>query len=114
MQDSTDPLSGRPGNPGRTLTILGVVFVFSLLAFGYGLAVFLGILPAGWGPLATVQYALLVLGALLSSLIALIAVRRWRRGRPTTTRGEAGTLDEHRCDGDLARSGAPRRATPTW
>jgi hypothetical protein len=56
------------------------VFALALLAFGYGLAVFLGILPAGWGPLAAVQYALLVLGALLSSLIALIAGRRWRQG----------------------------------
>jgi hypothetical protein len=58
------------------------VFALSVLAFGYGVAVFLGFLPAGWGPLAVVQYALLVLGALLSSLLALITGRQWRRGQP--------------------------------
>jgi hypothetical protein len=82
MQDSTDSLSGRPGPPGRTSILLSVVFALSLLAFGYGLAVFLGRLPQGWGPLAAVQYTLLVLGALLSSLLALVAGRQWRRGQP--------------------------------
>jgi hypothetical protein len=82
MQDSTDPLWGRPGTPRRISVLLGVVFALSLLAFGYGLAVFLGGLPAGWGALAAIQYVLLVLGGLLSSLLALVAGRQWRRGEP--------------------------------
>jgi hypothetical protein len=82
MQDSTDSPARRPWELGRISTFLVVVFGLSVLAFGYGVAVFAGLLPTGWGPLAVFQYALLVLGTLLSSLLALIAGRQWRWKQP--------------------------------
>lgn len=90
MQKSTDPPSQRPKNLGRTYKFLVAVFALSALVFGYGFAVTVRLLPTGWGIIGILQYIFLVIGALLLSLVALIAGWLWRQEQPQAlTRSQA-------------------------
>lgn len=61
----------------RTHELLIATVALGLLLYAYGLAVALGLLPAGWGPVLVTQYALMVVGGLLVWLIALVVL--WSR-----------------------------------
>jgi len=61
----------------RIHELLAATFALGLALYGYGFAVALGILPAGWGPVVVTQYVLMVVGGLLGWLIALVFL--WSR-----------------------------------
>lgn len=82
MQKSTDPPSQRPEHLGRTYKYLVAVFALSSLVFGYGFAVTVRLLPTGWGIFGVLQYIFLVIGALLLSLVTLIAGWLWQQEQP--------------------------------
>lgn len=82
MQKSTDSPSQGLENLGRTYKFLVAVFAFSALVFGYGFAVTVRLLPTGWGIVGVLQYIFLVIGALLLSLVTLIAGWLWRQEQP--------------------------------
>ena len=44
----------------RIHELLAATFALGLALYGYGFAVALGILPAGWGPVVVTQYVLMV------------------------------------------------------
>jgi uncharacterized membrane protein len=90
MQNSTDPPSQAPEHLGRTYKYLVAVFALSALVFGYGFAVTVRLLPTGWGIFGILQYIFLAIGALLLSLVTLIAGWLWRQEQPQTlTRRQA-------------------------
>lgn len=90
MENSTGPPPQRQAVLRRTYTLLIAVFVLSITVFGYGFGVIVRLLPAGWGISGIVQYIALIIGALLSSLVALIAAWLWRQEQPQTlTSGRA-------------------------
>lgn len=67
----------------RSHKLVAAVFVLGLALFGYGVAVsVLGLLPAGWGPVAAVEYVVMAVGALLAVLMAIIDVWFWRQEHP--------------------------------
>lgn len=73
----------------QTRKVVVLVSAVGTALFGYGVAVtVLGLLPAGWGPVAVFQYVVMTVGALLVSLMALVTVwfSRQDEPRPLTRR----------------------------
>lgn len=88
MQESTVSPPPHRGDRERTRKLVTAVFAIGISLFGYGFAVSVGLLPAGWGIFGVFQYVLLTVGALLGSLMALVLAWSWRRvpSRPLTWR----------------------------
>lgn len=82
MRTSTPAPAPRWNDRERTRQLIVGVFAVGVIAFGYGFAVMVRLLPVGWGAVAVFQYILVVIGALLASLMAIVAVLRWHR-KPT-------------------------------
>jgi hypothetical protein len=87
MKGSTDSPAQRRGEHENTYVLLVAVSVLSALAFGYGFAVFAGVLPA-LQFVAIFEYVLLVIGGLSSALTGLAAawLRRQEQPHPLTGR----------------------------
>jgi hypothetical protein len=91
MKKSADSPSQRRGEHENTYVLLVAVFVLSALAFGYGFAVFAGVLPA-MGLVAIFEYVLLVIGGLSSTLTGLAAAWLWRQEQPHPLTGRLALL----------------------
>ncbi|KAB1197439.1 MULTISPECIES: DUF4175 domain-containing protein [Haloferax] len=65
-----------------TYLLLGVMFTLALSFFGYGFATTIGLLPSAWGIAGILQFSLLLIGALVGSLVALVTGELWRRDHP--------------------------------